>query len=178
MCIFLATNKTRHLSVSHQLIFSCKISVRSFLIFNQIHVYCCTWRMPLLLLIPHSSDNAFCKCFLPACRSSLQSHTIRDLFFFSSQTCLLCPHFKSASKSVFASNKVTSMFFPCSLNQSLSQLRTRPAPRFMRCISVSNCVHYLSKELDGPLHQVTLIHTYVLLCVICVGLTCMSQCLC
>lgn len=35
MCIFLATNKTRHLSMSHQLIFSCKISVWSFLILMQ-----------------------------------------------------------------------------------------------------------------------------------------------
>lgn len=134
--------------------------------------------MPLLLLLPRSSDNAFCKCFLPARRSSLQCHTIRALFFFSSQTRLLCPHLKSASKSVFASSKVTSMFFSCSLNQSLSQLSTRPGPRFTRCISVSNCDDYLSKGLDGPLHRVTLAHACVLLCVICVCMTCMSQRLC
>lgn len=90
--------------------------------------------MLLLLLLPRSSDNAFYKCFLPACRFSLQCHTIRALFFFSSQIRLLCPHLKSASKSVFASSKVTSMFFSCSLNQSLSQLSTRPGPRFTPCI--------------------------------------------
>lgn len=127
-------------------------------------------------LAPHS-DSAFCKCFLPARRLSLQCHTVRALFSSSSQIHLLCPHLKSASKSVFASSKVTSMFSPCSLNQSLSQLSTRPAPRFTGCVSVSNCDHYLSKGLDGPLHQVTLTHACVLLCVIRVCLcVCHSAC--
>lgn len=164
--------------MSHQLIFSCKISVWSFLILTRYVCIvahggcrcCCYYLAPQTM---HSVNG-----FLPARRFSLQCHTIRALFFSSSQIRLLCPHLKSASKSIFASSKVTRMFFPCSLNQSLSQLSTRPGPRFTRCISVSNCDHYLSKGLDGPLHQVTLTHACVLLCVIrvCLWHVCYSAC--
>lgn len=65
MCIFLATNKTRHLSMSHQLIFSCKISVWSFLILTRFVCIvahggcrcCCYYLAPQTM----HSVNVFCQ---------------------------------------------------------------------------------------------------------------------